>query len=259
MDRDNLSGRQLILSDEFFSVPASFLKLIGVQLVRVDGHIRFTYNYFAYFQFVNMVIHLGLAIIQLYVVTRRSQFDVFEFVLILAAIFYWFVSLSKVFVFLNPGFFNLFDFMEEMYPKTLKLQTEYNIEKCLRQTKRIMWVYSTFYFVMASLFGILPNLQNFLETGRLNVKFALSIWYPFDAHDPLLLPFIYLLQNMGALTGTILTSTGDILLFAFVNQLCEHFNYWKRFLKEGKTTKNHSHNCNAAIETFVQNHISIVQ
>lgn len=261
MNFEHLADIEAISSAEFFTVPGYFLRFAGVRLVKISENLQFAFSPMFYLLIVNIVVHTTLMGTQLYLIIHRHPIDALEFCLIVGSLCYWLVGLSKLIPILNPQFHRLFHSVDRIFPKTVQSQLNYEINKCLKQTQRTMWTYSTTFILMASVFGFLPfynYYQNYQRTGHWNIKFPFSIWYPFDSYQSKIFPVVFAFQLTTAFTATILTAVGDIMLLAIVNQICSHFKYWRKTFMEKKSGSSNLQIQTDFIKVFVKQHIDII-
>nr|AOE48078.1 putative odorant receptor OR12 [Scaeva pyrastri] len=218
---------------ELIRIPVEFYKTMGQDIFETAKHNRLksiSLKILLYGGLGNYIIEYMLQVVFFVLALRSNEYLVAYAVA--PSIGFGLVAYFKMMT-LHMNRSSIRDILREfelIYPKTMELQRDYQIEKFYRLLKPIMKLYAglclmnTFYYLF---FPLVKSVSACLLFGvKFDFPLPLFIWYPYDPKGNWTL---YLLTYGMQLYGSLLTAVGyltaDLFLVSSVEQLCIHFNY----------------------------------
>ncbi|KAH8266209.1 hypothetical protein KR038_009304, partial [Drosophila bunnanda] len=125
----------------------------------------------------------------------------------------------------------LLDELEDMHPKSIQKQKEYQMPDFEKTMKRVITVFTFLCLAYTTTFSFYPAIKatvkyNFLGYDTFDRNFGFLIWFPFDATSNNIIYWItYWDIAHGAYLAGIAFLCADLLLVVVITQICMHFNY----------------------------------
>lgn len=247
--------------DNFFKIPNGFYKTIGFQAYDINQKKKsFLMNFIFYFGIINFNICLiGEISYFYYSLTSFSTFpdNSIESLTYLFAGFL--ADFKMISVWWNRKILkNLMNDLIEIFPNTLKLQNEFELNKYRREITRILIVVAVIFSILVWQYNIIPIIQSCIEYfilnkyEKFNKRLPYLIKYPFDIYDTKFYIIVYIHLIFAGYVCSTNILAADILLYTIITQICMHFDYLSMKLETLKINeKQHNHNY---LKKYIKHH-----
>lgn len=180
-----------------------------------------------------------------------------------AAIGVGFLSLLKVFVIFfrkHKVLLQALDMLEISFPKDMKMQTKFELEKNFSQLKFKNLIYEILNPLLLVTFVLSPFListfKYFFVTGAFERKLPYFLWFPFGLleNGPMIYVITYIMTVLGGMFGVFFHLAIDLLLFGILAVLCLEFSILKKKFEEfGK------HETKAMLAQLINEHNKLIE
>lgn len=253
----------MIKSSDFYEVPSIVLRGIFVSTIRDRKLCKFAFQFGRkfYFAFIIFCLSAFLQVGYCYqAIIIPGYFDISPFCLSTSSILFHTMGSVKIILMsiASNEINNLFDRLDKIHPKTIKIQCEYNIHGWLSKTKRMMKLYFFLLLCMIANFVFIPlciRLKVFIETGIWKMELVMKVWLPFETES--LFPFcvMFVLQAWAGFISTSYNASVDILLLAVVQLVSVHFNFIQQNFQQIQQKKLALNDLKTIIRGIVQQNV----
>lgn len=131
-------------------------------------------------------------------------------------------------------FANIIQTLGKLYPKSMQEQEMHKVGTIFKRQKALNIFFSAIYVTLFVIFNLMPifiSIQIYYTDGVIHKEFPYMMWHPFDAHQPVIFEFCYLLVIWAAFTCDIAVLSTDLLYSNILTLLCMQFDILKRDLE----------------------------
>lgn len=232
----------MIASSEFYKVPSIALRGILVSTVRNTKCCKFAFRFgWKFWCLLTLMFSMiFLQIIYCYQsIAVPDNFDISKFCFAVSCVLYESIVFAKILSMSVAGneLSDLFVLLDEIHPKTIESQVQYNIHGWLLKTKRLMKQYCLMLSLMIANYAIIPiciQTKVLIETGRWTMELMLSQWWPFETESTFPFTFVYLVQSALGFMVISSSTASDTSLLAVIQLVSAHFNFIQRTYEQIK-------------------------
>ncbi|CAO1342318.1 unnamed protein product [Diamesa hyperborea] len=131
-------------------------------------------------------------------------------------------------------FTEIIETLGKLFPKSMEEQQKYKVGIIFKRQKALNIFFSAIYMTIFVIFNLMPIficIQIYYTDGIIHKEFPYMMWHPFDAYQPVVFEFCYLLVIWAAFTCDIAVLSTDLLYSNVLTLLCMQFDILKRDLE----------------------------
>lgn len=131
-------------------------------------------------------------------------------------------------------FTEIIETLGKLFPKSMEEQEMYKVGIIFKRQKALNIFFSAIYMTIFVIFNLMPIficIQIYYTDGIIHKEFPYMMWHPFDAYQPVVFEFCYLLVIWAAFTCDIAVLSTDLLYSNVLTLLCMQFDILKRDLE----------------------------
>lgn len=116
--------------------------------------------------------------------------------------------------------------LQQMYPKDNRILEKINVREILTPLKIVMTIFRTCYYVTLGFKYVAPLIETvngYMKNGELDLRLPLHVWYPFDAHRPVLVVIIFVFESWGAALSTTPMPIVTTMIGGITSAFCVQF------------------------------------
>ncbi|KAM7361889.1 odorant receptor 85c-like [Cochliomyia hominivorax] len=225
---------KLATLDDFVKLANFFYATIGIQPYRKMDHSK-DHTFLASFIFYTGVINMNYVFLSeiLYVIMALVKGENFlEATMTMSYVGFVLVGNIKIyFVYRQKDALTRFvNGLQNIFPTTRELQTEYNLKEYLRHCSRITISFSLLYMILIWTYNLFSIMQYLVYELWLNIRevgqtLPYYMYIPWNWNNHWSYYLLYAIQDFAGYTSAAGQISGDLLLTACATQMVMHYDY----------------------------------